>query len=159
MYILHRNCKYMNLLSPVADIMTKNPITVSPYDPLSVVNSIFEKNRIHHIPVIYEGELVGLISQSDFLFFKRGFNPSKLVEKMEEIRLHNYTVADIMTTKLGKLHPKDKIIVALDIFMKNIFHAIPVVEENKLVGIVTTYDVIKELVRDRKANADYDFAQ
>ncbi|HMQ06826.1 MAG TPA: CBS domain-containing protein [Saprospiraceae bacterium] len=146
----------MNLLAPVSNIMTKDLITVSPNDPLSVVNNIFAKYKIHHIPVVQEGELAGIISQSDFLFFKRGFNPSRLVEKMEEIRLHNYAVKDIMTTKLATLDPRDKIIVALDIFLKNIFHAIPVVDSRRLVGIVTTHDVIKELVKDKHAIAEYD---
>ncbi|MDX1665798.1 MAG: CBS domain-containing protein [Saprospiraceae bacterium] len=49
---------------------------------------------------------------------------------------------------MAKLSPKDRINVALEIFMENRFHAIPVVSDNELVGIVTTFDIIKELASE-----------
>lgn len=145
----------MNLLDSVQTIMTVNPITVSPEDPLAKVKTIFSKKSIHHIPVIDSGELVGMVSKSDYLFFKRGFNHSNVVQKMEEIRLHNYKVKDIMTKGLAKLAPTDKINVALEIFKENIFHAIPIVEDKKLQGILTTYDVIRKLAEDKNAITEY----
>ncbi len=145
----------MNLLDSVQTIMTTNPITVSPEDPLAKVKTIFSKKAIHHIPVIDSGELVGMVSKSDYLFFKRGFNHSNVVQKMEEIRLHNYKVKDIMTKGLAKLAPTDKINVALEIFKENIFHAIPIVQDKKLYGILTTYDVIKKLADDKNAITEY----
>ena len=145
----------MNLLAPVSTIMTTNPIILSPNDPLIKVKSVFEKKNIHHIPVVDEGNLVGIISKADFLFFKRGFNNTNVIQKMEEIRLNNYLVKDIMTTGLAKLQPTDKINVALDIFNKNIFHAIPVVEDGRIVGILTTHDIIKRLAEDKQVTRDY----
>jgi acetoin utilization protein AcuB len=50
-----------------------------------------------------------------------------------------------MTKGLAKLDPEDRINVALEIFLVNRFHAIPVVKNEELVGIVTTYDIIKTL--------------
>ncbi|HQU60501.1 MAG TPA: CBS domain-containing protein, partial [Saprospiraceae bacterium] len=50
---------------------------------------------------------------------------------------------------LAKLNPNARINVALEIFMENRFHAVPVVEENgELVGIVTTFDIIKALAAE-----------
>ena len=147
----------MNLLASVSTIMTKNPVRLSPYDPLVKVKSIFEKMNIHHIPVVDEGKLVGIVSKSDFLFFKRGFNNTNVIQKMEEIRLNNYVVKDIMTKGLAKLEPSDKINVALEIFKKNIFHAIPVVDEGRLVGILTTHDIINALAEDKSAVSEYKF--
>ena len=50
-----------------------------------------------------------------------------------------------MTKGLVKLELTDRINVASDIFYKNMFRALPVVENDKLVGIVTTYDIIRVL--------------
>ena len=147
----------MNLLESVSTIMTNNPVRLSPFDPLVKVKSIFEKMNIHHIPVVDEGKLVGIVSKTDFLFFKRGFNNTNVIQKMEEIRLNNYVVKDIMTTGLAKLEPDDKINVALEIFKKNIFHAIPVVDDGRLVGILTTHDIINRLAEDKSAISEYKF--
>ena len=72
------------------------------------------------------------------------------------MRLNNYSAKDIMTKKLAKLDPDDKIIIALEVFKENLFHAIPVVDNEKIVGIVTTFDIIKRLAIDEGATATYE---
>ena len=52
----------MNLLNTISSIMTPNPICVESNDTLSVVDKIFKENRIHHLPVISSGKLVGMLS-------------------------------------------------------------------------------------------------
>lgn len=146
----------MNILNPISTIMTPNPISVNEEDSLAIVQTIFSSKRIHHIPVNRENELVGMISKSDFLFFKRGFSDTEEGSSMEEVRLNNYTAKDIMTTKLAKLEPSDKINIALEVFKENLFHGIPIVENKKLVGIITTYDIIRSLAEDNEAHATYD---
>jgi acetoin utilization protein AcuB len=146
----------MNVLHPVSHIMTPNPITVNFDDRLAVVAQIFGTHKIHHLPVVKNGKLVGLISKSDFLFFKRGFYNEEHDKGHEEVRLNNYTAKDIMTAKLAKLEPDDKINVALEIFKENLFHGIPVVENDAIIGIITTYDIIKHLAVDNEAHAAYD---
>lgn len=145
----------MNILDPISVIMTQNPVTVAVDDSLSVVAKIFGTHKIHHIPVVENGVLAGMISKSDFLFFKRGFSDSESDKSLEEVRMNNYTAKDIMTRKLAKLEPGDKINVAIEVFKENLFHGIPVVENNKVVGIVTTYDIIKQLATDSNVYAEY----
>ncbi|MFZ1706115.1 MAG: CBS domain-containing protein [Saprospiraceae bacterium] len=136
--------------------MTAKPITVNTDDRLSVVAQIFSANKMHHLPVIQNEKLIGMISKSDFLFFKRGFSDGEEDKAIEEVRLNNYTAKEIMTTKIAKLEPTDKINVALEIFKENLFHGIPIVDNGMLVGIVTTYDIIKHLAADSEAHASYD---
>ena len=139
----------MNVLAPVKTLMTTNLITVAPEDKLTVVKEIFEKNKIHHIPVVHGKEMIGLISKTDFVYFMRGFNRSEEDKFVNEARLRAYKAEDIMTKGLAKLNPNARINVALEIFMENRFHAVPVVEENgELVGIVTTFDIIKALAAE-----------
>lgn len=145
----------MNLLSPVSTIMTPNPIVVGATESLAVVAKIFSTNNLHHLPVISEGKLVGLVSKSDFLLFKRGFNTNEVDNIEEEVRLKNYTAGHIMTSRLAKLEPSDRINVALEVFKENLFHALPVVENDRVIGIVTTYDIINHLAKDASATAQY----
>lgn len=131
-------------------------VTLKPTDSIAMAADIFKVFGIHHIPVVDEKQLVGIISKSDFLFFRRGFLDNDDDQKLEEIRMQNYTVSFIMTKGLGKLEPTDKIVVALEIFRKNIFHAIPVVDKGELIGIITTHDIIENLAKDNKTIADYE---
>ncbi len=146
----------MNILHPVSSIMTPNPICIGANETLTVADKLFREHRIHHLPVLAGGKLVGMVSKSDFLFFRRGF-VSNDTEKFEEnVRLNNYTAQHIMTSKLAKLSPEDKINVALEVFRENLFHAIPVVENDQIVGILTTFDIINRLAVDAEAIAEYE---
>ena len=135
----------MNVLAPVSTIMTKDVIFVAERDRLSTVRDIFNENRIHHLPVVRGGKVVGIISKEDLLLFMKGLGENTLEKIINETRLNNYNAEVIMTRGVGKLEPDDRINVALDIFAKNYFRALPVVENDRLVGIVTTHDIIKRL--------------
>ena len=139
----------MNILAPVKTIMTTHLITVNPQDKLSAVQAIFETHNIHHIPVVRFKDIVGIVSKSDFLFFIRGFQRSEEDRFVNEARLRAYTVSDIMTKGLAKLAPTDRIDVALEVFMTNRLHALPIVDNDELVGILTTFDIIKAVAGER----------
>jgi len=145
----------MNILNPVSEIMSTDLITLPPTSSIAEAAKIFNSKRIHHIPITMNGNLEGIVSKSDYLFFRRGFLDNNKDEKMEEIRMNNYQVSLIMTKGLAKLNPTSRINVALELFKENIFHAIPVVQESKLVGILTTYDIIHHLAQDKSAIAEY----
>lgn len=145
----------MNLLAPISTIMTRDVITVGPEDSLKTVENIFKAHKIHHIPVIEEGKLIGLVSKSDYLFFKRGFNDNSIDLKVDLFRLKTHKVRDIMIKKLAILEPTDKINVALEVFKENLFHAIPIVADNQVVGMLTSYDIIKHLAESKGAINQY----
>jgi len=139
----------MNVLAPIKTLMSTHLLTVAPQDKLTTVQEIFNAHNIHHIPVVRYKEMVGLISKTDFLFFVRGFSRNEEDRLVNEARLRAYTAEDIMTTGLAKLSPDDRINVALEIFKVNRFHAIPVVDDQEeLVGIITTFDIIKALAEE-----------
>jgi len=146
----------MNLLSPISTIMTKNLFTVKPSDSIATAAAIFENHKIHHLPVAFDDELVGIVSMTDYLFFRRGFLDNREDQKIENIRMNNYEVSHIMTKGIATMEPSDKINIALEIFKENILHAIPIVDDGKLVGIVTTHDIIAHLAKDNEAYAEYE---
>jgi acetoin utilization protein AcuB len=134
--------------------MSTNLITVAPGDKLTALKEIFDENKIHHVPVVRYKKLVGVVSKTDFLHFLRGFNRNEEDRFVNEARMRAYSVEDIMTKGIAKLVPTDRIDVALDIFLENRFHAIPVVnDEGDLEGILTTFDIIKA-VAQHKATPD-----
>ncbi len=135
----------INIYAPISTIMTEKLITVHPKDTLAEVKDIFDTHKIHHLPVVKYKEIVGIISKSDMLQFLRGNKNSPYAEVFERSRLKSFTAGEIMTTRIAKLEPTDRINVALEVFKENLFHAIPVVEGKELVGLVTTYDVIAAL--------------
>ncbi len=146
----------MNLFNPVSEIMSTNLHVLDKDASIAEAGQLFKNHKIHHIPIVEDGLLIGLISKSDFLFFKRGFLENQDDAKMEEIRLNNYQVSHIMTKGIATMEPEERINIALEIFKENIFHAIPVTKNKELMGIVTTYDIIKHLAIDTKAYQSYE---
>jgi acetoin utilization protein AcuB len=144
----------MNLFAPISAIMTdhKHLITVNPEDSLQLIKDIFERHTFHHIPVVRYQEVVGIISRSDFEHFLGGNSPYEEDRFLNERRLARTTAEDIMTTRLGKISSTDRINVAVDIFVLNRFHALPVVDDEVLVGIVTPYDILKTLAIEKPAD-------
>ncbi|MCB0577552.1 MAG: CBS domain-containing protein, partial [Saprospiraceae bacterium] len=103
----------------------------------------------HHIPVVHFRDIVGIISKTDFMYFLGGASLYDDDRFENESRLKRAKAKDIMTTGLAKLEPDDRINVALEVFCKNWFHALPVVKDGELVGIVTPFDVMKYMLDEK----------
>lgn len=136
----------------IATIMTEEVLVVHPSDTLEKVQDIFQQNNIHHIPVVNaEREVVGILSKSDYhllcdhlTLFGREWN----LENNNRF-FRSLLVEEVMTQQVAKLKKEDSIYMAAAFFRENLFHAIPIVDnENKLVGIVSTYDLLTYAFRD-----------
>ena len=137
----------LNLLDQVSTIMSKDLITVHPKDTLQDVKGIFEKHRIHHLPVVEFKKLVGIISKTDLLHYQRNYSEVPYKDVFEDSRLKAYSVGEVMTKGMATLSPDDRIDVAIEVFRENILHAIPIVNGGELVGLLTTHDIIDALAR------------
>jgi acetoin utilization protein AcuB len=141
----------MDFTAPVSQFMTRKLVTVVPGDKMAVVKEIFDSQRIHHIPVVRYRTLVGLISKTDFMHFVRGMESTPYDQLVEKGRLQNYAAEDIMTKGIATLESNERLNVALQLFSENLFHAIPIVDNDELVGMITTFDIIKLLVEEDNA--------
>ena len=141
--------------------MAKQLITIEPTDPLRNVKQIFEDHNIHHIPVVKYKKIVGIISKTDFNQFMHRMPKSSTVgdSLIENTRLDSWKVKDIMTEGLAKVDSKEPIRTALDLFRLNRFHALPVVDDEELVGMVTTFDIIDALADEPVRLEDYKTAK
>lgn len=139
----------MNTFKPVSAFMSTDLITVAPDESLLRVKEIFEQHSFHHIPVVRFKEIVGIVSKTNFDHFMGGASLVGNDRFINDLRLKSTKVQDIMTKGLGKLEPDDRLNVALEIFCMNRFHALPVVQNNELVGILTPYDIMKALLNQK----------
>lgn len=132
----------MKKREPLSHIMTKSVITVNQNDDLKKVVEKLKANSIRHIPVVNGKEVVGIISRTDVnrLTFGALFDGQ---DGADEAILEMLTISQVMTSK-PKTVSSDTIIRDLaEIFVKEEFHALPVVDNGELKGIVTTTDVLK----------------
>jgi len=117
----------------IRSIMTKAPVTVSPEQTLAEVLGLFRKRHVHHIPVVKNEKLVGLVTTYDL------WKLDKQQENYKHIRVN-----EVMNTNLCKISPIDKVGTAAELLMDKRFHALPVVNlRGELKGIVTSFDIMK----------------
>lgn len=132
--------------------MTTKLVTVGPEDNLLAVKKIFTENSFHHIPVVRFKAIVGIISKTDFNHFMDGVSHAVEDKMLNDSRLERVKAEHIMTKGLGKLEPDDRINVALEVFSRNWFHALPVIENDELVGMVTTQDIIRAILDEKPSD-------
>ena len=130
----------MDFTAPVSRYMSSKLITLAPGDTVSMAIDLFRKHRIHHILVVRHKQLLGIISTIDI---NLGSSPDSTLLTEE--------VDNVMTTGMATLDPTDRLNVAIQLFTENLFHAIPVVENNEVVGILTTHDIIRALSEEDDA--------
>lgn len=135
----------------IKSVMTSDLITVQPNDTILKVDEIFSNNNFHHIPVINSAnEVVGIISNSDYcmLYDSIDFLRSRFKENYQAERnqafFKSLLVEEVMSKNLFTLNEEDSVSLAAQEFLKNNIHAIPITgANNKLKGILTTFDLIK----------------
>ena len=116
----------------VSTIMSTELITVTPSNTLSQVRKLFMTHKIHHLPVVNGRKLVGILTTYDL--WKNEIAPQDYSSTL---------VSEVMTHKVARLLPSDKIGTAAEVFLDHRFHALPVVnEEDEILGIVTSFDVL-----------------
>jgi len=129
----------------VGQVMTTPVKTLSPTDTMDKAQELFRKNNIHHIPIVKDKKVLGIISQTDYLKVLHGFTLFKTQksELYNSAILRSLLVSEVMTKQVATLHPEDTVEVAAGFFKENLFHALPIVDgKGELVGILTTYDLI-----------------
>ena len=136
----------------LSEIMTTDLITLKPDDTLEKAENIFTTKDIRHLLVVADdGKVLGIVSKSDYLSISDGLAPfrSEAEQSKDLLFLQSLTAQEVMGKQLIKLGPEDKASLAAIIFEQNLFHAIPIVGDNdKLLGIVTTIDLIKHAYKE-----------
>ena len=149
----------------VKDIMSKKLITVSPEMEIAHAAKLLLEKHINGVPVVEEGgKMVGILCQSDLIIQQKRFpipsvftlldgiiplTSTKHIEK-EAQKISATTVADAMTPKPFTVNPEMSIEEVATIMVDKNFHTLPVIDEEKLVGIVGKEDILKTLMSGGK---------
>lgn len=130
----------------VSHIMTKHVISVNIKDHLRHVIDLIKKEKIRHLPVVDGDQIKGIISSTDLnrLTFSNLFDQQ---DNSEDAILDMLSIDQVMHTHPMTVNSNHTIKEVAEIFANHHFHALPVMEENRLVGIVTTTDIIKFLLK------------
>lgn len=141
----YRTCR-MKRNDPISHLMSRNVVTVHHGDPISKVRTLARQHGVHHIPVVNGDQLIGIITWSDILrvSFADTFGTDT---RAEDATLdHTLTLEQVMKKDPVTLAESGTVREAAEILAKSHFHSLPIVNGGKLVGIVTSTDLIRYLV-------------
>ena len=126
---------------PISSIMTKELITLSLKDTLYSAEKRMKVNHIRHMPVVDGEQLIGLVSLSDLQ--RVSFIDAYSKEGTEDTPVYNMlSIRDLMIKNPLTASPKTTILEVSKLLASKEFHSLPVVEDGKLVGIITTTDLL-----------------
>ncbi len=131
---------------PVSTIMTKNVVKLNLSDELTKAEALFKKHNIRHIPVVTGSKIIGMLSYSDLLrisFADAVFED----EEIDSVVYDMFDISQVMTKNIVTVNEETTIKETAEILASREFHALPVVKGDNLVGIVTTTDLIKYLLK------------
>lgn len=132
---------------PVSKIMSTNLVTIHHGEPVSKVRQLIREHGVHHVPVVSGQKLVGIVSNTDVLRVSFG-DAFHTDERTVDATLdHTMTLEQLMEKDPVSVRENASIREAAQILSQGNFHSLPVVSDgNKLVGMVTSTDLIRYLL-------------
>ena len=131
----------------VSQWMTKSVMTIKPKDTLRHARERLAKYRINQLPVVVNDKLVGIVTDRDV----RDAYPSSLRlfygKDIEEFG-DSHTVEEVMTYNVMAISPETSLREAAQRLRRQRFGALPVVENGKLVGIITRSDLLDAMLAE-----------
>ena len=128
----------------VRDIMSAEVTTLGRNDTLLLAKDIMNLGRIRHFPVVEDDELVGVVSQRDLYRASLG-TVMHYGEKAQRAFLESVAVKEIMVDPIS-IGPDATVQDAARLMMEHKIGCLPVLEDDRLVGIVTETDMLQVVV-------------
>ncbi len=129
-------------MSKVAYLMTKEVMTVHPETPIGMAIKVLSTWKVTGLPVVdQEKNIKGIISEKDVLVLLRANEDFK-----------GKTVGDYMTREVKFFHPDDDVDTVLEFLINSPIRRVPIVEDGKLVGLLSRSDIIKLIWKEHFEN-------
>jgi CBS domain-containing protein len=122
----------------ISSVMVKDVLTVPQTMQLDDVAKMMLDNGIGSVPVMDDDKMVGIVSKADFVTLAVG------------IAFNKITVKEIMTKDLTVVSPTERLVHARRLMIESKVGRLPVVDEDKLVGMVTSKDLMRAFIDFRK---------
>ncbi|MFS0673104.1 acetoin utilization AcuB family protein [Ornithinibacillus sp. 179-J 7C1 HS] len=127
----------------VEEIMNRNVLTLRPTDSIEKAHQLLIDHKIRHIPIVNEDKfVVGIVSDRDV----RDARPSILSSNPDEHVLKR-EISSIMTSPVITAHPLDFVEEVARIFYDREIACLPVISNDKLVGVITEKDLLYTLIQ------------
>jgi CBS-domain-containing membrane protein len=145
-----------------ADVMTRDVITVKKETTIRELAELFAQHRISSAPVVdNNGGMIGIVTETDLIEQDKNLHIPTVISLFDWViylesdkkfekelnKMTGQTVGDIFTQKVETVTPATPVSDVADIMSSRKINAIPVVEENKVVGIVARIDLIRTMIR------------
>lgn len=144
----------------VKDIMTPDVLTLAPNVSIREAAEIFSTERLGGAPVVNLGTVVGMITAQDLLDFIASLptEPAEVRALSEHGILDDHTVEEAMTrAPLKSLAPDTPADRAAEIMRTEGVHRLPVLDGERLVGIVSTVDFVRAVAERRLSHRTFVF--
>lgn len=130
-------------MQTVSDLMVTNLITLRETDSLAMAKKLMSEKNIRNLPVVDDdGKCIGMLTQREYLkhafYLVSQFGTQQLAKKEEQTPVRNAMNKDILTIDVSLA-----LDTAAEFFIENKYGSLPVVENDKLVGIITPIDFVK----------------
>jgi acetoin utilization protein AcuB len=125
----------------IKQMMTENPVTVSPDTLVLDAQRIMKERKIRRLPVVEKGKLVGIVTKTELL------ETAPSVVRDLNVLLSKMKVKEIMRKNPVTVTPDTPFEDALRIGQEKKIGSFPVVDDGKLVGITTESDIVRFLIR------------
>ena len=131
-------------MKTVDKIMTTKVVTVFETATFSEVKKIFDNHHFHHIPVLdFDNKLKGIISKEDLAKASYLLTLKTTGKTYTQKEFDYISAKDMMSVYPVFLTPDDEIDLAADVFLSNKMPALPILDDGRLIGIVTTHDLLR----------------
>lgn len=130
----------------VRELMTTELMTLQPDERLHLAADLMKLGRVRHMPVVTDGRLVGIVTQRD-LFRAAVSSVLQFRASAEREWLEHISVAEVMTREVITAAPDWPVARAVDAMLEHRIGCLPVVENDRLVGLVTESTLMRLLAR------------
>ena len=125
----------------VADWMTETVLAVETFDSIAIARQLMAKHRVNQLPVLDKDNLVGIVTDRDI---RDAYPTSMMINRTEEIDrfAEKITVEEVMTHDVFIVRPETALVTAVGLLRRHRVGALPVIKNQKLVGIITRSDIL-----------------
>ena len=132
---------------PVSTIMTKNIIGLTRSDDLERAEMLFNRHKIKHIPVVSGETIIGMLSYTDLMRISFVETVPEVNNSVCSVVYNMFPIEQVMVKDVVTVNSETTIKEVAQILADCEFHALPVVDDGTLVGIVTTTDLLNYFIK------------
>lgn len=138
----------MRTIENISTIMSTDIIALNRDDDLEKAEMLFKRHKIRHIPVVDKDVIIGMLSYTDLLRISFADAVDPYDTDVDTLVYNMFTIEQVMAKNIISVPSTASVKQVAELLAKREFHALPVVDNGVLVGIVTTTDLINYLLKN-----------